>query len=81
MYEANRRYWNAMAPDWEKLRDKDRLWRSLPEQPELAFDGEALPQILRSVGEIRDKKALLIASRDNYVSFALARMAQRVTRR
>ncbi len=79
MYEANRRYWNAMAPDWEKLRDKDRLWRSLPEQPELAFDGEALPLILRYVGDLRDKKALVIASGDNYVAFALAGMGAKVT--
>jgi ubiquinone/menaquinone biosynthesis C-methylase UbiE len=79
MNDANQRYWDAMAPDWEKLRDQDQLWRNLPRQPELAFDGEALPLIRRYVGDLKGRQALVLASGDNYVTFALAGMGARVT--
>jgi ubiquinone/menaquinone biosynthesis C-methylase UbiE len=79
MNNVNQRYWNATAPDWQKLRDQDQLWRKCPQQPGLAFDGEALAMIGRFVGELRGKRACVIGSGDNYVAFALAGMGARVT--
>ena len=76
---ANQRYWDAMAADWQKLRDRDQLWRQCPQQPELAFDGEALAMIRHYVGDMHGKRACVVASGDNYVAFALAGMGARVT--
>ena len=79
MNQANQRYWNAMAPDWQKLRDQDQLWRKCPQQPELAFDGEALAMIGQFVGSLQGKRVCVVASGDNYAVFALASMGAYVT--
>src|SRR5512146_2786347 len=79
MNKSNQHYWDAMASDWEALRDQDQLWRKCAKQPELAFDGEALPLIQHYVGDLQGKRALVIASGDNYVAFALAGMGAKVT--
>lgn len=78
-HQANQRYWDAMAPDWQRLRDQDQLWRQCPQQPGLAFDGEALGMIHRFVGELIGKQALVVGSGDNYLAFALAGLGARVT--
>jgi ubiquinone/menaquinone biosynthesis C-methylase UbiE len=79
MNQANQRYWDAMAPDWQTLRDQDLLWQRCPQQPELAFDGEALAMIRQYVGDLQDKRACVVGSGDNYVAFALAGMGAHVT--
>ena len=79
MNQANQHYWDAMAPDWQTLRDQDQLWRLCPQQPELAFDGEALAMIRQYVGDLQDKQACVVGSGDNYVAFALAGMGASVT--
>ena len=68
-----------MSSDWQKLRDEDGLWRLCPAQPELAFEGEALPMIRRYCGDMRGKRACVIGSGDNYAAFALAGMEAHVT--
>jgi SAM-dependent methyltransferase len=76
---ANQRYWDELSADWRTLRDQDQLWHKIPLQPELAFDGEALPMIRRFVGDVHGKRACVIGSGDNYVAFALAGMGAQVT--
>jgi len=78
-HEANRRYWNAEAPRWEELSDRDGLWRRCPEHPEIAFEGGALETILSSTGELADRDVCIIGSGDNYAAFALAGLGARVT--
>lgn len=79
MNQANQRFWDALAPDWNKLREQDQLWQQCPQHPELAFDGEALAMIRESMGDLRGKHICVIASGDNYVAFALAGMGAHVT--
>jgi SAM-dependent methyltransferase len=79
MHKANQRYWDHLAGDWRELRDRDQLWRVIPHQPELAFDGEALAMIRQFVGDLQGKKACVVGSGDNYVAFALAGMGASVT--
>jgi ubiquinone/menaquinone biosynthesis C-methylase UbiE len=79
MNQANQRYWDAMAPDWQALRDQDQLWRKCPQQPELAFDGEALAMIRQFVGDLHGKRVCVVGSGDNYAAFALAGMDACVT--
>ena len=76
---SNQRYWDALSEDWRKLRDQDQLWRACPEQPELAFDGEALNMLRHFLGDLHGKRACVIGSGDNYVAFALAGMGAAVT--
>jgi SAM-dependent methyltransferase len=79
MNQANQRYWDAMAPDWQKLRDQDQLWRLCPQHPELAFEGEVLGMISQFTGDLHNQRVGVIASGDNYAAFALAGMGARVT--
>jgi ubiquinone/menaquinone biosynthesis C-methylase UbiE len=79
MNQANQRYWDAMAPDWQALRDQDLLWRQCPQQPELAFEGEALAMIRHYVGDLHGKRTCVVGSGDNYAAFALAGIGARVT--
>ena len=79
MNQANRLYWDAMSADWQALRDQDQLWRKCLQQPELAFEGEALDMIDRYMGGLHGKRACVIGSGDNYVAFALAGMGAQVT--
>ena len=68
-HEANRRYWDASASGWQKLRDRDGLWRECAEDPDVAVEGEALD----------GRDVCVIGSGDNYAAFALAGMGARVT--
>ncbi|MEW5868278.1 MAG: class I SAM-dependent methyltransferase [Chloroflexota bacterium] len=77
--QSNRRYWDALASDWQSLRDQDQLWRRCPRQPELAFEGEALAFIHKFVGSLQGRRALVIGSGDNYVAFALSGLGARAT--
>ncbi len=79
MNTANMQYWDAMAPDWQALRDQDQLWRQCPQQPDLAFEGEALEMIGLFAGDLQGKQVCVIGSGDNYVAFALAGMGASVT--
>ena len=79
IHQANRRYWNGLARDWQDLRDQDRLWRRCPQEPDLAFDGAALEMIRAFAGDLRGKRACVIGSGDNYAAFALAGMGAVVT--
>ena len=42
IHEANRKHWDAAAHAWQQLRDGDRLWRNVCDDPSLAFAGAAL---------------------------------------
>jgi SAM-dependent methyltransferase len=79
MHQANRRYWDATATEWQKLHDQDQLWRECPQQPKLAFEGEALAMIERFMGDLHGKRACVLGSGDNYVAFALAGLGAHVT--
>jgi SAM-dependent methyltransferase len=79
MHTAKQRYWDRIARDWRELRDRDRLWQMLPQQPELAFDGEALAMIRQFAGDLQGKQAIVVGSGDNYLAFALAGMGAKVT--
>jgi SAM-dependent methyltransferase len=83
LHEANRRYWDNLAPDWERLRDRDGLWRRCSREPALAFEGRALDFIREAVGrgwgDLHGTRACVIGSGDNYVAFALAGMGAAVT--
>ena len=79
MNRANQRYWETLARKWQTLRDQDQLWRKLPQQPELAFEGEALAMIQRYMEDLHGKQILVVGSGDNYVAFALAGLGAHVT--
>ena len=79
MHEANRRHWNAAAAEWRAMRDRDQLWRRCPQEPELAFAGEALEMISAFVGDPRGKRACVVGCGDGYAAFALAGIGAEVT--
>jgi len=79
MSKTNQHYWDALAPAWKILRDQDQLWRKCPQQPELAFEGEALALICKYMGDLHSRRVLVIGSGDNYISFALAGLGAQVT--
>ncbi len=79
MHEANRQYWDALASDWQQLRDEDQLWRRCHREPSLAFDGAALEMIREFTGGLTDKDVCVIGSGDNLAAFALAGMGANVT--
>ena len=77
--QSNQSYWDALASSWQSLRDQDQLWRKCPQQPELAFEGEALLLIHKFVGSLQGRQVLVIGSGDNYVAFTLAELGAQVT--
>lgn len=79
MHRVNQRRWDMQAPDWQKLRDGDQRWSRCPQQPELAFGGQALAMIHEFAGDLSGKRACVIGSGDNYAAFALAGMGAAVT--
>lgn len=79
IHEANRRSWNANAADWQRLRDRDQLWRQCTQQPAVAFQGQALELIQQYVSVLAGKRVCVIGSGDNYAAFALAGMGAAVT--
>ena len=79
MHAANAKFWDALAPHWESLRDQDQLWRRCAAQPDLAFDGGTYELINATLGDLHGKCACVIASGDNYAAFALAGMGAKVT--
>ena len=79
LHNANRLGWDARAPEWKRLRDEDGIWRRLPEEPHLAFEGQALETVLEFMGELAGKKACVVGSGDNYAAFALAGLGTEVT--
>ena len=79
LHETNRRYWNAAAPGWERLRDEDGGWRECARQPQLAFEGQALETLAEVVGPLKGRRVCVIGSGDNYAAFALAGMGAEVT--
>lgn len=79
VHQANQHYWDAMSHHWQELRDQDQLWRHCPQQPELAFDGEALAMIRRFLGDLHGKRACVMGSGDNYAVFGLVGLGAAVT--
>ena len=79
MHEANRKYWDDLAGEWERLRDQDEHWRRCHRDPSLGFDGDALEMILTFVGDVAGKQVCVIGSGDNLAAFALAGMGAAVT--
>jgi ubiquinone/menaquinone biosynthesis C-methylase UbiE len=77
IHEANRKYWDASTPEWQKLDEGD--WRKCPRQPEIAFEGNTLETIQEFVGNISGKRICVIGSGDNYAAFALAGLGAEVT--
>ena len=78
-HEANRRYWDDLASDWQQLTDRDGLWRRCAQEPELAFEGDALALIRSWCNDMTGKEVCVIGSGDNYAAFALAGLGARVT--
>ena len=56
MHEANRRHWDRSAAGWRQLRDQDQLWRRIPEEPSLAFEGETLHMIQEFMVGLKGKR-------------------------
>ena len=79
MHDSNRRHWNETAGSWERLRDRDGLWRLCPNKPDLGFDGGALQLIREVTGNVSGKDVCVIGSGDNHAAFALAGMRANVT--
>jgi SAM-dependent methyltransferase len=79
MHETNRQWWDATAERWRELRERDGLWRTCLQEPEVAFEGEAFELIQRCVGALAGKEVCVIGSGDNYAAFALAGCGARVT--
>lgn len=79
IHEANRKSWDAKADFWRTLRDRDQLWQRCPQEPELAFEGQALTLIQEYVGDLAGKAVCVIGSGDNYAAFALAGLGAAVT--
>ena len=79
IHERNRRKWNRGADGWKALRDEDGLWRRCPDEPALAFEGQALEIIRARVGDLDGKEVCVIGSGDNYAAFALAGLGAKVT--
>jgi SAM-dependent methyltransferase len=78
-HDANRQYWDARASEWKRLRDEDGIWRRCPQEPHLAFEGQALETVLELIGVLEGKKACVVGSGDNYAAFALAGLGAEVT--
>ncbi len=79
MHEANRTYWDALAGDWQQLREEDGRWRRCHQEPALAFDGRALEMIREFAGDLSGKDVCVVGSGDNLAAFALAGMGAVVT--
>ncbi len=79
IHEANRRHWNNQAPTWEERLNRDGRWRRCHQEPELAFEGEALATIREMVGDLRDKQVCIIGSGDNMAAYALSGLGAVVT--
>lgn len=79
MHDANRRHWDAAARAWQRLRERDRLWRRCSREPALAFEGRALDFIRDAFPDLRGRRACVIGSGDNYAAFALAGLGAEVT--
>ncbi|MDP6778254.1 MAG: class I SAM-dependent methyltransferase, partial [Candidatus Latescibacteria bacterium] len=79
IHERNRRRWNHDSEGWKTLRDRDGLWRRCPEEPGLAFEGQALQFIRDRAGDLAGKDVCVIGSGDNYAAFALAGLGAKVT--
>ena len=75
LHEANRKRWDAGAADWAKKADSRGLWRRCPEEPELVLS----PNELKYLREISGKRAAVLGSGDNQVTFALAGLGAQVT--
>jgi SAM-dependent methyltransferase len=78
-HERNRRKWNRDSEGWKALRDRDGLWRRCPEEPDLAFEGQALQFIRDRAGDLAGRDVCAIGSGDNYAAFALAGLGAKVT--
>jgi hypothetical protein len=72
MHDANRRYWDALSPDWESMRDQDALWQRCHREPELGLPAPLLRAIQQHVASLKGKRAVVLASGDNHAVFALA---------
>lgn len=79
IHEVNHKSWDAKADFWQTLRDRDQLWKRCPQEPELAFEGQALALIQEYAGELAGKEVCVIGSGDNYAAFALAGLGAAVT--
>lgn len=79
MHEVNRRRWEATAAGYQQLAEADGAWRRCPQEPEVAFEGQALETIRECAGDLTGKKVCVVASGDNYAAFALAGLGAEVT--
>jgi SAM-dependent methyltransferase len=74
-HEANRRGWDAAAPQWQSRIDALKDWRKYARDPALAFR----PQELEALGDVAGSEACVLGSGDNLAAFALAGLGARVT--
>jgi SAM-dependent methyltransferase len=77
-HAANRLHWESQAVRWEALRDEDGGWRRCAERPELGLPGPMLALIERHLGSLEGSTACVLASGDNYSTFALAGLGAHV---
>lgn len=78
-HEANRRHWDNAAAGWRALRDRDGLWTTCVDHPDVAFEGDAFEQIRRFCPDLNGRRVCVVGSGDNYAAFALAGRGARVT--
>ena len=79
MHEANRRMWNDQVVAWEERSNQEGRWHRCHENPQLAFEGEALQLIREVTAGLQNKTACVIGSGDSMAAFALAGLGAQVT--
>jgi SAM-dependent methyltransferase len=73
MHEANRRLWDeTLAGEFQQQSEETGVWRRCVDDPDLAFDCEALSLIEEFVRDLSGKDVCVVGSGDNLASFALA---------
>lgn len=78
-HDLNRQHWDATAPEHRRRVEQDGGWRKCLQEPQIAFEGQALETILEVTGELEGKSVCVVGSGDNYAAFALARLGAEVT--
>ena len=79
MHEANRRNWNKAAEWWKRLEEEGGLWSRCPDEPDLAFEGNALGLIGEVSGNLQGRNVCVVGSGDNHAAFAFSGMGAHVT--
>ncbi|MCY3810976.1 MAG: methyltransferase domain-containing protein [Gammaproteobacteria bacterium] len=79
MHEANRRKWDETAEWWKRLEEEGGLWSRCPDEPDLAFEGNALGLISEVSDNLQGRNVCVVGSGDNHAAFAFSGMGADVT--